>query len=75
MRHAWEARINTCPRRSARSPNAHRGFDVNRIVERSRTHKNQVRPRFRFAEHLRAASRTESTMHDIAAVRNASIIR
>ena len=44
------------------------------VIQRAIAHDDEVRPRFRRAEQLRAAGRAETPVHDVAAVGNAAVI-
>jgi hypothetical protein len=55
-------------------PDCHRRLSKVRIVESADAHKNQMRPRLGLAEERRPARRTESPVHLVATVRDASIV-
>ena len=69
--HPRELRVNAGPTRRAGCPDGHRGAGEIRIIKSSDPHEDQVGSCLGLAEDRGTASDAESTVHSIAAVRDA----
>jgi hypothetical protein len=66
--------INASPRWRAGSPDRHRRLCELRIVERSNSNEDQVRSSLGLAKQRRATTRTEASVHPIAAIRHTPVV-